>query len=78
MLEACGCLKLLSIYFVVCVDATGVVHHQLGLLGTELHAVSCGGFEKKQKDNSNNGQRRQTTVVTKIKMSEFRRRTEAG
>ena len=27
-----------------CVDATGVVCHQLGLLGTDLHAVGCGGF----------------------------------
>ena len=29
-----------------CVDATGVVCHQLGLLGTDLHAVGCGGFVK--------------------------------
>ena len=29
----------------LCVDATGVVCHQLGLLGTDLHAVlGCGGF----------------------------------
>ena len=34
----------LSIYFDVCVDATGVVCHQLGLFGTDLHAVGCGGF----------------------------------
>ena len=27
-----------------CVDATGVVCHQLGLLGADLHAVGCGGF----------------------------------
>ena len=27
-----------------CVDTTGVVCHQLGLLGTNLHAVGCGGF----------------------------------
>ena len=26
--------------------ATGVVCHQLGLLGTDLHAVGCGGFFK--------------------------------
>ena len=32
-------LVLLSIYFV---DATSVVCHQLGLLGTDLHAVGCG------------------------------------
>ena len=38
------CLKLLSIYFDLCVDATGVVCHQLGLLGTDLHAVGCRGF----------------------------------
>ena len=30
--------------FIFCVDATGVVCHQLGLLGTFLHAVSCGSF----------------------------------
>ena len=34
----------LSICFDLCVDATGVVCHQLGLLGTDLHAVGCGGF----------------------------------
>ena len=39
-------LKLLSIHFDLCVDATGVVCHQLGLLGTNLHAVGCGGFVK--------------------------------
>ena len=43
-LEACDCLKLLSIYFNLCVDATGVVCHQLGLHGTDFHAVGCGGF----------------------------------
>ena len=42
--EACDCLKLLSIYFNLCVDATGVVCHQLGLLSTDLHVVGCGGF----------------------------------
>ena len=42
--EACGCLKLLSIHFDFCVDATGVVCHQLSLLSTDLHAVGCGGF----------------------------------
>ena len=30
--------------FDLCVDATGVVCHQLGFLGTDLHAVGCGGF----------------------------------
>ena len=44
ILEACDCLKLLSIHFDLCVDATGVVCHQLGLLGTDLHAVGYGGF----------------------------------
>ena len=34
--EACGYLKLLSIHFDLCVDATGVVCHQLGFLGTDL------------------------------------------
>ena len=44
--EACDCLKLLSIHLDLCVDATGVVCHQLGFLGTDLHAVGCGGFVK--------------------------------
>ena len=39
-------LKLLSIHFDLCVDATGVLCLQLGLLGTDLHAVGCGGFVK--------------------------------
>ena len=42
--EAYDCLKLLSTNFDLCVDATGVVCHQLGLLGTDLNAVGCGGF----------------------------------
>ena len=42
--EACDSLKLLSIYFDLCVDATDAVCHQLGLLSTHLHAVGCGGF----------------------------------
>ena len=36
VLEACDSLKLLSIYFDLCVDATGVVCHQLGLHSTDL------------------------------------------
>ena len=28
----------------LCVDATGVVCDQLDLLGTDLHAIGCGGF----------------------------------
>ena len=43
-LEACDCLKLLSIYFDLLVDASGVAGHYLGLIGTDLHAVSCGAF----------------------------------
>ena len=39
-------VKLLSVHFDLCVDATGAVCHQLGLLGTDLHAVGCGGFVK--------------------------------
>ena len=31
-------------FILICVDATGVVCHQLGLLSTNLHAVGCGGF----------------------------------
>ena len=46
LLEACDCLKLLSIHFDLCVDATGVVCHQLDLLGTGLHAVGCGDLVK--------------------------------
>ena len=41
LLEACDSLKLLPIYYV---DAAGVVCHHLGILGTDLHAVGCGGF----------------------------------
>ena len=41
VIEACDCLKLLSIHFDLCVDATAVVCHQLGLLSTDLRAVSC-------------------------------------
>ena len=41
---ACDSLKLLSIHFDLCVDATGVVCYQLGLLGANLNAVGCGGF----------------------------------
>ena len=44
--EACDCLMLLSIYFDLYVTATCVPCHQLGLLGTALHAVGCGGFVK--------------------------------
>ena len=39
-------LKLVTIHFDLCVDATGVVCHQLGLLGTDLHAIGCGSFVK--------------------------------
>ena len=42
-------LKLVTVsslcpFTLICVDATGVVCHQLGLLGTDLHAMGCGGF----------------------------------
>ena len=37
-------LESLSNYLDLCVDATGVVCHKLGLLSTDLHAVGCGGF----------------------------------
>ena len=36
-------IKLLSYYFNLCADTTGVVCHQLGL-STDLIAVGCGGF----------------------------------
>ena len=44
--EAFDCFKLLSISFNLCVDATGVVCHQLGRLGTDVHAVGRGGSFK--------------------------------
>ena len=44
--QARDCLKLLFIHLDFCVDATGVVCYQLGLLGTDLHAVGCGDFVK--------------------------------
>ena len=44
--EACDRLKPLSTHFDLCVDATGVVCHELGLLSTDLHALGCGGFVK--------------------------------
>ena len=44
VLEVCDCLKRLSIYFHLCVDAIDVVCHQFGLLSTDLYAVGCGGF----------------------------------
>ena len=34
----------LSIYFDLFADAAGVVCHQLGVLGIDLHAIGCGGF----------------------------------
>ena len=37
-------LKHLFIHFNLCVDATGVVCHQLGLFGTDLRSIGCGGF----------------------------------
>ena len=37
-------LKLLSVYSDLLVNAAGIVCHQLGFLGTDLHAVGCGGF----------------------------------
>ena len=45
-LEACDCLKLLSVHFDLRVGATGVVCHHLGLLDTDLNVVGCGGFVK--------------------------------
>ena len=50
VLEACDCLKLLSIYFDFCVDATAVVCHQLGLLDADLRAV---GVEALSRCSSN-------------------------
>ena len=38
--------RYLTIHFDHCVDVTGVVCHQLVLLGTDLHTVGCGGFVK--------------------------------
>ena len=36
----------LCLFIFICVDATGVVCHQYGVLGTDLHAVGCGDFVK--------------------------------
>ena len=49
-------LKLVTVssfcpFALICVDATGVVCHQLGLLGTDLRAVGCGGFGLKAPTN---------------------------
>ena len=30
--------------FNLCVDSIGVICHQPGLFGTDLHAIGCGGF----------------------------------
>ena len=46
MFLACDSLKLLSIYFDLCVDTTGVLRNHLGLLGTDLHAIGCRDFVK--------------------------------
>ena len=45
--EACDCLKLLSIYFDLCVDATSVVCHQLGLLDTDLHPYAVEALSRR-------------------------------
>ena len=37
-------IKLLSYYFNLCVGVTGVVSHELGLLGTDLHACRLWRF----------------------------------
>ena len=37
-------LMLLSLYFDLLFGAAGVACHPLDLLGTDLHAVGCGGF----------------------------------
>ena len=47
VLEACDCLKLLSIYFDLCVDATSVVCHQLGLLDTDLHPYAVEALSRR-------------------------------
>ena len=44
-------LKLVTVlsfcpFTLICVDYTGVVCHQLGFLGIDLHAIGCGGFIK--------------------------------
>ena len=39
-------VKLLSVYFDPLLDAAGVVCHQLGLIGTDLYAIGCGGFDE--------------------------------
>ena len=46
MLEACDCLKPLPVYFDFIADAAGVLSHQLGLLGTDLHTERLRGSVK--------------------------------
>ena len=50
VLEAWDSLKLLSIYFDLCVDAPAVVS-QLDLLSTDLHAVDTTWTKRKHTDN---------------------------
>ena len=52
VLEACDSLKLLSIYLNLCVDATGVVCHQLDLLGTYLHTVGVEALSRHSTSSS--------------------------
>ena len=49
--------------FDLCVDATYVVCHQLGLLGTDLHAVGCGGFVKTPAKPSMSSAKRRLVIV---------------
>ena len=44
--SVCECLKCLPIHVDLSFDSTGAVCHQLGLFGTDLQAVSRGGFVK--------------------------------
>ena len=56
-------VKLLSIHYDLCADATGGVCHQLGLLGTDLHAVGCGGFVKTPAKPSMSSAKRRLVIV---------------
>ena len=45
--EACDCLKLLSVYFDLLCECRWCCLLSNSLLGTDIHAVGCGGFVQK-------------------------------
>ena len=61
----------MSIHFDVCIDAAGVVCHQLGLLGTDLHAVGCGALSRRSTEFASS-----SSSPAKPSMSSAERRLE--